>query len=256
MLRNTRPRGRAFSSFSSVFSNASRRTISPSTLLYFLRNCFFSMAPLQALNGSAVKDNGFSALRSVKRDWSDTPSQPLSSSQSSVKIDWPSSPPRVARKNASNSQSSVSNGDSSLSSSNSTRSSYETRVQAVQAMLDAAKKTAMNALNDSSTVPSKRHSSADGNAPVAKKRTLPSSWSNPSKSSSIAKSESQVAASKPAPIASSNSFASSSIAPRLYVPPAEESATVASIFLSHEQQHILKLVQEGHNVFFTGSAGT
>jgi len=32
-------------------------------------------------------------------------------------------------------------------------------------------------------------------------------------------------------------------------------AKVASVFLSQEQNQILKLVQEGNSVFYTGSAG-
>lgn len=201
-----------------------------------------------SLQNSLKRENSLSGLRSVKRDWSDTPpSQPLPSSQSSVKIDWPASPPRPKRFSVPNS--SLTSDDASTPSTSNAplRNSYDTRVKSVQAMLDAAKRTALSALGNASNVPSKRPSESQGNEPVAKKRTLPPSWTN--------QKEPKVVVSNRASATSSNSFASSSITPRVYVPSDTQDTPVAKVFLSNEQQHILKLVQTGHNVFFTGSAG-
>ncbi|KAJ7108866.1 hypothetical protein C8R43DRAFT_905203 [Mycena crocata] len=61
------------------------------------------------------------------------------------------------------------------------------------------------------------------------------------------------------PITQSTNFASSSRtakAQSTYTAPPQSTKKMAGVFLSQEQQQILKLVQEGTSVFYTGSAGT
>ncbi|OBZ73732.1 ATP-dependent DNA helicase PIF1 [Grifola frondosa] len=92
--------------------------------------------------------------------------------------------------------------------------------------------------------------------PPAKRRQLPSSWNDPAAYNS-----------RPAyPTASSaGNFGSTRQANRAYQPPplivAADSkngavSKPAPVFLSQEQTHILKLVQERQSLFYTGSAGT
>jgi hypothetical protein len=76
--------------------------------------------------------------------------------------------------------------------------------------------------------------------PPAKKRVLPSSWDTP----------------KPAPAASVSSRVSSQVVSVMKVSaPAVTTRKPAMVFLSPEQNQILKLVKEGKSIFYTGSAG-
>jgi ATP-dependent DNA helicase PIF1 len=89
---------------------------------------------------------------------------------------------------------------------------------------------------------------------LAKKRVLPSSWAQP-ETKQEPHSEWKSAPTYNAPVASSSSFGAASIVPHTYVAEEETQTNVARVFLSNEQQKILKLVEAGNNVFFTGSAG-
>ncbi|GBE86663.1 ATP-dependent DNA helicase PIF1 [Sparassis crispa] len=83
--------------------------------------------------------------------------------------------------------------------------------------------------------------SAPSQDPPAKRRQLPPNWSENTESTT------------------SRTFGSSRVANAPLVVSAASSGAVAKpapVFLSQEQQHILKLVQDGQSVFYTGSAGT
>lgn len=97
-------------------------------------------------------------------------------------------------------------------------------------------------------------------APPAKRRQLPDSWdtSTPSSSyvTSYATSTQSYSSTAASPPSSLSSIATGKNQP-LIVPTnaANASANPAEIFLSNEQRQILQLVNEGKNIFYTGSAG-
>jgi len=195
------------------------------------------MAPLNPLNGLAGKQPT-SGLRSIKRDWSESQSQSQSTASQDSEIDWPPSPERPPRPKPS--------------------TGYENaRLARIQAVLASNTESSQIALtssssSSSSSVPRKRLSDSDSHSagPASKKRVLPSGWD---RTGDIKQEPKQ--AFKSASSTAASSFASASIAPQTYVPESEATANVARIFLSNEQQQILKLVEDGNNVFFTGSAG-
>lgn len=93
---------------------------------------------------------------------------------------------------------------------------------------------------------------------MAKKRVLPATWAKKEVKTEHHTFYAEPTAPPPPP--SKQTFETASLdPPRVYLPPKQEDseadAKVASIFLSNEQQQILKLVESGSNVFFTGSAG-
>ncbi|GJE90946.1 ATP-dependent DNA helicase PIF1 [Phanerochaete sordida] len=98
---------------------------------------------------------------------------------------------------------------------------------------------------------SKRSAPAD-NQPAAKKRQLPSSWNTSfdEKSSSIASYSSTRTLSASA---SANSATKTTIT---VASTTQSSSKTSGVFLSQEQTHILKLVEAGESLFYTGSAGT
>ena len=184
------------------------------------------MAPLNSLNGQPTQQPT-SGLRNIKRDWSDLPSQPTTS-QSSEAIDWPPSPERPLRHKPSK--------------------GYESgRLARIQAVLAANNQSSHAVLTPSSSLPKKRPSDPESHStgPATKKRVLPTGWDR----------ESSIKQEPQAPTVASSSFGSASIAPVPQAPESDTTANVARIFLSNEQQQILKLVEAGNNVFFTGSAG-
>lgn len=191
------------------------------------------MAPLKPLNGQTSKQP-ISGLRNIKRDWSGSQS-PSTTCQASQPIEWPPSPERPSRPET------VKAGG------------YDGRVARIQAVLESNRQSSQKALAASSLVPQKRMSESESYAPgpVAKKRVLPSNWDCHDNT----KQEPRPTYT-PGPVATTSSFGSASIAPQSFITLAHEASTeVARIFLSNEQQQILKLVEAGHNVFFTGSAG-
>jgi len=170
-----------------------------------------------------------SGLSSVRRDFSSAEiSQPPASSQN---IPWSPSPPVVS------------------SAPLKKLSGSEARLKAIQEALAGYPASAQPPLVKSVTQnkrPSPTGSSATvtGNPPTKRARQLPPDWpSNDSlsKPSLSAKPSSSNNKDIGKPASSSSSL---STKPK-----------VASVFLSQEQQMILKLVQAGESVFYTGSAG-
>jgi hypothetical protein len=165
-----------------------------------------------------------SGLKSVTRDWS----EPKSSQPSDGElIDWPPTQPNIGLTPA------------------------ERRLKIIQ-----------DALAEPESPPERVFTKRPAplspqQQPPAKKRQLPSNWSNPQKPATSASLSSTTWS------ASSSSMSAGTVrsAPvsRSSAPASRDASSgkskVASVFLSSEQTQILKLVQEGHNVFHTGSAG-
>jgi ATP-dependent DNA helicase PIF1 len=131
-------------------------------------------------------------------------------------------------------------------------SGSEARLKAIQEAL-AGYPTSAPPLVQSITQnkrPSPTGSSATGNPPTKRARQLPPDWPSNDPLSKPSLSEKPSSSStrdirKPAsdtPASSSGSSLSTK-------------SKVASVFLSQEQKKILKLVQDGESVFYTGSAG-
>ena len=95
----------------------------------------------------------------------------------------------------------------------------------------------------------KRPSPGDGQ-PAAKKRKLPSTWANSSSQSSAVASYSSTRT-----LSASLSVNSASKTSISVTSTSKSSSKAAGIFLSQEQTHILKLVEAGESLFYTGSAG-
>ena len=170
-----------------------------------------------------MSKTSLSGLGTFKRDFSystacSSSSQPIDTSND---IDWPPSPPEAKK----------------------VMTASEKRLKAIQDAL-AGNPVAMltQTLEASSQNANKRPnpSSSSQFEPQAKKRQVPSSWSQPDAPPSkqaIAK-----AATK-----TKGAGATATISKAISKP--------AKIFLSQEQTQILKLVNDGNNVFYTGSAG-
>lgn len=191
-----------------------------------------------------------SGLRSVKRDWSDNDSQPRPGSQSSIVSTRPSSQvyikPQVPKP----------------SSSSLSEESRAKRLRAIQAALDndgvvLVDSRAANADNESASAHKssvmKRPSLDNAESAVIKKRRqLPDSFQNVAL-------EPVSLMSKAMPSSSRSSSSVRSPAPVIMEVRKDASlraaAKPAKVFLSKEQLHILKLVEDGHSIFYTGSAG-
>lgn len=107
--------------------------------------------------------------------------------------------------------------------------------------------------SDTSSVGLKRPSPPD-DQPGSKKRQLPSSWNTSfdSQSASIASYSSTRALSASATV---NNASKTTITVASTTKPSATAAGVSGVFLSQEQTHILKLVEAGESLFYTGSAG-
>jgi hypothetical protein len=171
-----------------------------------------------------------SGLKTVTRDWSEPRSSQPSDGES---IDWPSTPPKADLTPA------------------------ERRLRLIQAALAEPTIPLERVLtNASSQAINKRPAlSTPQQVPPAKKaRQLPSTWGDVKKqvaSSSLSSStwpggKPSSGTSIPPPVSKSSSTSTIS---------STSTSKVASVFLSAEQTQILKLVQDGHSVFYTGSAG-
>jgi hypothetical protein len=152
------------------------------------------------------------------------------------------------------------------------KASMDARLKAIQAALDTGAESSRGVLASSSalnqTGPSassqsssssrpstastsygvKRSfdSSLPSGAPQAKKRQLPDSWNNTQASSSSLSS-----------VRSGSSASANKNSSVVKISPATTSGgKTASVFLSKEQTAILKLVEGGECIFYTGSAGT
>jgi ATP-dependent DNA helicase PIF1 len=165
-----------------------------------------------------------SGLRTVKRDWSE-PS--LSQKSSEDLIEWPPTPP--TRKSA---------------------TGAEKRLRDIQDALAGRPVSSERILTNASS--QVINSTEISEPPLKKARQLPSSWSSNDKSVSSASlssstwtPSSSTTSSRRPPVSKSSTSSA----------PTSKSSRVPAVFLSQEQTHILKLVQEGHSVFYTGSAG-
>lgn len=173
-----------------------------------------------------------SGLRTVRRDFSSAEiSQPPTSSQN---IHWSPSPPVAP------------------SAPLKKLSGSEARLKAIQEALAGYPANEPPLLVQSGAQnkrPSPTGTSATGNPPTKRARQLPPDW--PSNDS----------LSKPSLSAKPSSSNNKDNRKFAFNTPASSSSSlstkpkVAAVFLSQEQKTILKLVQEGESVFYTGSAG-
>ncbi len=169
-----------------------------------------------------------SGLRTVKRDFSSSSLPPAS--QDSVKSDpdtipWQPTPPKETKK----------------------LSGLEQRLKDIQDALKGQVVSSESVLASSSQ--SQKRPSTSQNPP-AKRRQLPPSWE---------KQETKPAAqsSRPSYPQRATRQTNASANETLIVPASKSGAASkpAAVFLSQEQTHILKLVESGMSLFYTGSAG-
>lgn len=164
-----------------------------------------------------------SGLRTVKRDFSSS-SILLSASQESASsgmdIPWDKTPPKQRL------------------------SGLEQRLKDIQDALTGQIVNSEAALAASSQ---KRPSPSSTQLPAAKRRQLPNSWNQPADQNRA-----------PPQRASGAARSGASSADVLVVPSATKTGATdkpAPVFLSQEQTHILRLVEQGQSLFYTGSAG-
>ncbi|KAH6915956.1 PIF1-like helicase-domain-containing protein [Coprinopsis sp. MPI-PUGE-AT-0042] len=175
-----------------------------------------------------------SGLGSIRRDWSDSSiSQPLKSSQD---IPWEATPPKPAAAPLTGAQKRLRDIQEALAQCQTNKPPPPLQSSAA---VNRSKRPSQEALE---------------NEQPKKKRQLPASWGADVATRSGFGSDSIAASSLP------NKSRSTSQATSASTSQGKVSATtqkkVASVFLSQEQTQILKLVQEGESVFYTGSAGT
>jgi hypothetical protein len=179
-----------------------------------------------------------SGLSSVQRNWSS------SSVGSSIDpaIDWPptpptSTPPSDARKALTGAEKRLKAIQDALSGTSapsgrlltpSTNSQQSSQTRPMEGVANGSKRPLPA---DSSTVTG---------GPPLKKRQLPNSWDQPAAGSSHA--------------GASRASSSSSGAVKV-VRGTTAASKPAAVFLSQEQSHILRLVEGGQSLFYTGSAG-
>ncbi|EAU90478.2 DNA repair and recombination protein pif1 [Coprinopsis cinerea okayama7 len=178
-----------------------------------------------------------SGLGSVKRDWSQS-SLPASSQE--VPIPWEPSPPRQQPQKR------------PMTDAEKRLANIQAALQSVQSNKPPAPLQTSEAANRRP----KRPSLEDADAPPSKKRQLPASWAQSNSGfgkDSIAAPQTSGRSSKP-PSSKGRVITPSSSGSSIFNNNSKKG--VAAVFLSQEQLHILKLVQEGHSVFYTGSAGT
>ena len=163
-----------------------------------------------------------SGLRTIKRDFSSSslppPSQESLSSDPDT-IPWQPTPPKKL-------------------------SGLEQRLKDIQDALNAQVSSSESVLASSSQS-QKRASTAQ--YPPAKRRQLPSSWEEKTTFQSSKSSSSQRAFGQPRQTNGNETL--------VVKAKSGSSAKPAPVFLSQEQTHILKLVESGMSLFYTGSAG-
>lgn len=180
-----------------------------------------------------------SGLGTVKRDWTAN-SQRTDDGDDSDVIAWsPSPPPYTA---------------STLTPTEKRLKAIEEALRQVDSseqVLSQSQSQTLVGTSQSSQVSQKRRVDSSFSQPAAKKRQLPSSWA-----------DSKKAASQPeGKLDTTRSFGSTLNNKKAEVKSGAGSSTgkassrIAGVFLSAEQNHILKLVQDGQSVFYTGSAG-
>jgi hypothetical protein len=206
-----------------------------------------------------------SGLRAVKRDWS-TPSVDTDP------IPWSSSPPHP-------SDPPTRAGPAAATAPAKSLSAAEKRLKLIQDALDSGPNNSRGVLassvqpnankvagssgsragtststNSNATRPpvisNKRSSESQesSSGPASKKRSLPESWSG-----SAATSQSSVKSASSASYKPSTKLNGPEV---IKIAPFTDTGKVPKVFLSKEQQKILKLVEDGQSIFYTGSAGT
>lgn len=187
-----------------------------------------------------------SGLGKLKRDWSNAS---MSAASSSQLIEWEPTPPKKPAPPADEKMEKANKRLLAIRQALASMEPDKPTQTSVPRPLERS--TAVN----SSRVTGKRPSlDSTDTATVKKRRELPPSWRDDALSdssfprtvsSSTIKSvqESRNGSASTISASSSNSSTSTKV------------NKVAKMFLSQEQTHILKLVQEGNSVFYTGSAG-
>ncbi|OAX41516.1 hypothetical protein K503DRAFT_484995 [Rhizopogon vinicolor AM-OR11-026] len=177
---------------------------------------------------SSKGQSALSGLRTIKRDWSQTSCQ-----SAEDRISWPATPATTMT------QSTQPKPDNARSQRMKDIQEALSGMQMPGERIEISTKQIANG--------SKRPLPSAPDPPPTKRRQLPSSWDDDSLSSSsnfkISRASSSSSVVKPAPL----TVASSSSKP---------TSKLAGVFLSQEQTHILRLVEAGNSVFYTGSAGT
>ena len=175
-----------------------------------------------------------SGLRSIKRDFSSS-SLPPPTSQESLASDadtvpWQPTPPP---KKLSGLEQRLKDIQDALNA----------QVASSESVLAASSSSASASSTSASTVPAKRPAQGGSQAPPGKRRQLPAAWTRAA--------ESAAGSSK-----SGTGARGRQVGETLVVPAAKGGAAKAKpVFLSEEQTHILKLVEAGQSLFYTGSAG-
>ncbi|KAI0630514.1 hypothetical protein C8Q77DRAFT_208911 [Trametes polyzona] len=166
-----------------------------------------------------------SGLRSIKRDFSSN-SLPATSQSSAASdpdsIPWDPTPPKKL-------------------------SGLEQRLKDIQDALNAQISSSENTLSQSQKRPSTSQN------PPAKRRQLPPSWD--AKEVKPSHTHKTAYTSVPRAVGTSRNM---NVPETLVVPAATKNGAVskpAPVFLSQEQTHILRLVESGKSLFYTGSAG-
>jgi len=169
-----------------------------------------------------------SGLSTIKRDWDDHPS-----SSPEVFYDWGATQRPVQQQQRTQQE--------ARSATTVPLTGAQKRLKEIQEALAGLPRPPCSG----SSSQNKRESPTDshGVAPPEKRRRLPPGWDDSLSMPSLS-----------AQSRSSNSTRSSGSSQTIVATPSEPK-TIASVFLSQEQTRILKLVQDGDSVFFTGSAG-
>lgn len=172
-----------------------------------------------------------SAINSFTRDWSDSGAQ---ASQSSPEIYWSPSPPPQPRQQVK-------------------LSAREQRMKDIEDALSgnpvSSERNPPNSqpLISSKAINKRPSPGSESALPAKKARELPKSWKEPD----ILTSSTAYSSSSSNRVNHKISNTNTITAP----PSSSKKGKVAGVFLSAEQNQILKLVQDEHSVFYTGSAG-
>ena len=170
----------------------------------------------------STSSKSMSGLKTVKRDWSDSQSQ-----KNNVEvIEWPPTLPRTREP---------------------VMTPRELRLKAIQDAIAGRPVLGERIPPNPTSQFLNGRLSPSGQPPAKKARQLPPSWGTEDKrvtTDSLTACTTWTSSVTTGKSDTQKPDSTSRTKPR-----------VASVFLSQEQTHILKLVQEGHSVFYTGSAG-
>jgi hypothetical protein len=130
----------------------------------------------------------------------------------------------------------------------------EQRLKDIQdALAGRSEPTDKGPTNSSNQFLNKRPAAMIASEPPAKRRQLPDAWNDPARKPPPK--TSMTAATEWVSSSSSRTIKTKPEAAQVPITVAGKSSKVAPVFLSQEQTQILKLVENGNNVFYTGSAG-